>query len=57
MKANITCDGILEIIPESSLEAYALRRWNEKYSCVADHGGESVLKVYTEVTKDEHQTN
>lgn len=32
MKAEMSEDGVITIRPESSVEAYALRRWSDRYS-------------------------
>ncbi len=32
MKADMNEDGVITIRPESSVEAYALRRWNDRYN-------------------------
>lgn len=31
MKAEMSEDGVITIRPETGLEAYALKRWNENY--------------------------
>lgn len=36
MKAEIDHKGTLKLSPESSMEAYAMKQWSEKYKVVAD---------------------
>lgn len=40
MKAEMSEDGVITIRPESSVEAYALRAWGDKYESAMRSGGD-----------------
>jgi len=49
MRANITANGLLKIIPETSLEQYALGRWMEE--CEREEGKWNKICISSEESK------